>query len=75
MNLQELEQKKKNYENVLARLQQAEGERKQILADKVIVQQELEKAGFKTKAELEQAKTVCEAEIKGLQDKLDKFVG
>lgn len=75
MNIQELEQKKKDYEAVLAQSQQAEGEKKQILADKEILQKELELAGFKNKAELEQAKFNCEAEIKGLQEKLDKFVG
>ena len=75
MNIQELEQKKKDYEAVLAQSQQAEGEKKQISADKEILQKELELAGFKNKAELEKAKLDCEAEIKGLQEKLDKFVG
>lgn len=74
MNIQDLEKKKKVYEDLLAQSQQAEGERKQIQLDKESLQKELEASGFKNKAELEGAIANLEKEIIDSQTKLDKFV-
>ena len=74
LTIADLEKKKKEYDNVLSQLQQSVGEKKQIQADQIVLQQELEKAGFKNKTELEKAITDCENELIALQTNLDKFV-